>query len=160
MKGITVGHAFTCGLLHDIGQAVLAAAFPAEYLELWAKIAVDPRDVAEIEAERFETDHTEVGAALLRTWDLPPLYSRVIRAHHGNLADARGLNDKERRLCAIVALASAVAEWVGHGRYAARPIEELTEHPMLAELGATPALAKAMAAAIEKELAEYAGIFA
>lgn len=158
VKGITVGHAFTCGLLHDVGRAILVSAHPVDYRELWAKMTADPRPSSEIERERFGTDHAEVGGAVLRSWGLPPGYAAVTRVHDVG-AEAAGLTGKDARLHAIVALASTVASWLGHGRFPARPIAELHDHPSFSELGSTHALADAMAAAVEKELAGYDQIF-
>jgi len=161
VKGVTVGHALTCGLLHDIGRAILLSAYPDEYRRVWEKMATDPRPSSEIERESLGVDHAEIGAALLRSWNLPPVYAAVTRVHAADVPDfAGGLSAKDARLRAIVALASGVASWLGHGRRPARPIAELTEHPSFDALGVSRELADTMAAAVEAELAAYAGIFA
>lgn len=75
--------AFTVGLLHDIGKLVLSCVLtPGAQIEIRQRIAAAriPRNLAE--KEILGTDHAEVGAALLQTWNLPPEIVEAVAHHH------------------------------------------------------------------------------
>lgn len=70
------------GLLHDIGRLVIFIKMP----ELAQRI-IDERDtskrlLSDIERELLGFDHTEIGAALIRSWHLPAFYEESVRYHH------------------------------------------------------------------------------
>jgi putative nucleotidyltransferase with HDIG domain len=74
---------FTASLLHDIGKLVLALALsPAELSEI--RDRTERKQIAGWEAEKevIETDHAEVGAALLQSWRLPPSIVESVANHH------------------------------------------------------------------------------
>lgn len=74
--------AFTAGLLHDIGQLILAANYPDDYART-LKIAKEqgiPAEQAEFQV--FGTSHAELGAYLLATWGLPWSVVEAVALHH------------------------------------------------------------------------------
>jgi HD-like signal output (HDOD) protein/CheY-like chemotaxis protein len=81
--------AFTAGLLHDVGQVVLAANLPQEF-GLVKKLITEEK-ISRIEAERqiFKATHSEVGAYLLGLWGLPKSVVQAVEFHHapGELPD-------------------------------------------------------------------------
>jgi putative nucleotidyltransferase with HDIG domain len=158
VRGITVAHAFTGGLLHDIGKAVLSEGSPEAYARVWEIQSRDERPSDEIEREHFGTDHAEVGAALLKSWQFPPLYQHAVRFHHAP-ASATGGGDKEQRLLSIAVLSDAVSAWVGHGPRPARPIAEFEGHPMLDVLGSGTHLVVMMEAHLQAQLTTLSGVF-
>lgn len=73
---------FTAGLLHDIGQLVLASNFPKQY---GATLAFRKQhDCFIVEAERtvLGVDHAEVGGLLAETWRFPPALREAVANHH------------------------------------------------------------------------------
>lgn len=75
-------NAYTGALLHDVGKCVLGT-----FLELEVQPVIDYATQAHIpfeEAERhiLGVDHAEVGAALLRLWNVPPDIVEIVRWHH------------------------------------------------------------------------------
>jgi putative nucleotidyltransferase with HDIG domain len=74
--------AFTAGLLHDIGEVVLAVNLPAEFMA--AQKWVEEGSISRSEAERrvFDTTHAEVGAYLLGLWGLPSPVVEAVAYHH------------------------------------------------------------------------------
>ncbi|MFI7600086.1 HDOD domain-containing protein [Actinoplanes sp. NPDC049681] len=100
------GHAFTAGLLHEVGQLVLASSRPAEFagvLGQWRETAGVP--LCTMEAEVFGVDHREIGARLLRLWSLPEPVIEAASAHH-ELPASGAVTDP----AAAVALAHRVVE--------------------------------------------------
>lgn len=75
-------HAFTTGLLHDIGKVVLGTFVAVDVAQV-AWLAVEEH-VRFDEAERrvLDIDHAEVGAALLESWHLPKEIVAGVRCHH------------------------------------------------------------------------------
>lgn len=78
----TAVDAFTAGLLHDIGEVVLAVNLPNEFLA--AQKLVEEEHLRPTEAERrlFETTHAEIGAYLLGLWGLPTPVVEAVAFHH------------------------------------------------------------------------------
>lgn len=74
--------AFVAGLLHDIGKSALLLFKPAEYPELVREVQGGTGSFAELERARWGFDHADVGAAVLRLWQLPDLFVEGIRFHH------------------------------------------------------------------------------
>jgi putative nucleotidyltransferase with HDIG domain len=158
VKGITVTHAFTGALLHDIGSGVLHEAFPDAYTRLLDLLPCDVHSSIELEREHFGTDHAEIGAELLRRWEFPVVYQRVARLHHSPPASAA--DEKERRLFAMVVLSDAVVATLDNDSKPSHAAEaDLESHPMLQVLEAGPSVIKGMQMCIEKELSVLAGIF-
>ncbi len=76
-------HLFTSALLHDIGKIVLgtyAGVDAKEILEL-ARDEGIPFEVAETRI--LGINHAEVGAMLLKNWNMPPSIVNVVKYHHG-----------------------------------------------------------------------------
>lgn len=74
---------FVAGLLRDIGSVFLRQSFPDE----WAAVVAQPGDpleesLCERERAAFGIDHAEVGAEVLKSWNLPEDVVLAIRFHH------------------------------------------------------------------------------
>lgn len=71
------------GMLHDIGFVVLEHVAPEISDQLHTRLAAEPeRLVTEIEAEIIDYGHAELGAELVRQWNLPDELIAVLRYHH------------------------------------------------------------------------------
>ncbi len=64
------------GLLHNIGDLVFLAKFPAEYDRLCQLALTRPR--SEVEEDVFGISSGRAGRLLLETWDFPLLYAAVV----------------------------------------------------------------------------------
>jgi putative nucleotidyltransferase with HDIG domain len=73
---------FLAGLLHDIGQLILAFGLQAEYSEVIAKAKNDNLPVWQVEQEFFGASHADVGAYLLALWGLPDPIVEAVAMHH------------------------------------------------------------------------------
>lgn len=99
--------AFTGGILHDIGELVLATCFPEQYAKALAYRAL--HDCTPVAAERdiLGLDHAVVGGLLADTWRFPPsLYSAVAEHHSPSAATADSLAD-------LIHLADSIAHGLG-----------------------------------------------
>ena len=56
---------FLAGLLHDVGQLVLAVGLPDEYARIIAQARQKNLPVWQVEQEMFGASHADVGAYLL-----------------------------------------------------------------------------------------------
>lgn len=73
--------AFTAGLIHDMGQLLLAACFPGQYTEIlkWRNSHDCPTRVAERAV--IGTDHAVVGGLIAHQWNFPPAIADAIVRH-------------------------------------------------------------------------------
>ncbi len=79
--GVSRGEAFSAGLLHDIGEALLFRFDPRHYRRLLADLGEGvPR--VEAEVELYGMSHADVGAAALAHWGLPAGLVGAVREHH------------------------------------------------------------------------------
>lgn len=91
----TLGHdgpseAYLAGLLHDIGQLIIASQKRGGYIQLLAEAESSETLIAR-ERDLVGTDHCAVGAALIAAWRLESFLADACRFHHAEaaaLADA------------------------------------------------------------------------
>lgn len=73
---------FLAGMLHDVGQLILASALQEEYGEVIAKAKTQNVPVWQVEQEFFGATHADVGAYLLALWGLPNPIIEAVALHH------------------------------------------------------------------------------
>ncbi len=83
--------AFTAGLLHDIGKALLLRFFPQSYKQ--AKEISKQQSCPTFLAERliFSVTHAEVGAWLLERWRVPSPFCEAVAMHHISVPETQPL---------------------------------------------------------------------
>ena len=74
--------AFTAGLLHDVGQLLLANYLPEKFQHAIELAEENQWSLLEAERSLYNTDHAEIGAMLAQWWSLPPFLVEAIRSHH------------------------------------------------------------------------------
>ena len=79
--------AYLAGLLHDIGEVILALYLYPDFEKVVEKIVEDECTFCEAENALLGFDHTDVGSWLVKRWQLPPGLPSVI-AHHHNVKEA------------------------------------------------------------------------
>jgi putative nucleotidyltransferase with HDIG domain len=77
-----VDESYVAGMLHDIGEVMLATSLPEKY-EKAVKLAAE-QQIALVDAEReiFGVTHAQVGAYLLGLWGLPITIVEAVAFHH------------------------------------------------------------------------------
>lgn len=100
--------AFTVGLLHDIGKLALGQVLTPE-LQASIRHLIEVEQISRSEAERkiIGTDHGEVGACLLRGWNLPEEILEATANHHNPVFEPRP------QLSVITHLANCLAHLAG-----------------------------------------------
>lgn len=73
---------FLAGLLHDVGQLVLAYGLNEEYSEVITKAGLENLPIWQVEQELLGASHAEVGAFLLALWGLPNPIIEAVARHH------------------------------------------------------------------------------
>lgn len=101
-RGITPDQAYTLGMFHDCGLALLVKRLPAYGAHLakgrWEEIpALD---------QAQNTDHALLGEMVAKNWQLPEVIAQSIRHHHN--IEAQDLSDGVARLCALLNFACHV----------------------------------------------------
>ena len=71
-----------CGLLHDIGKAVLLLQYPEAFGKAMQAAERDGVTIYEAESRYFMATHAEVGYWLIQKWHFPPNLVDAIRYHH------------------------------------------------------------------------------
>lgn len=99
---------FVTGLLHDIGELVLAAVSPEQFAQFQK---VDRQDRLEHENEWFGATHPRIGSLLLRQWLLPKSLCDAVRLHHNEQV----ITSKREPLISLVALADMLSKIHGIG---------------------------------------------
>lgn len=76
------GEAFTAGLLHDIGHAVICKHFAEDFNTIHKKTIEEHMPVLQAEQETLGVTHTEVAGMLLDRWNLPSILVEAVKGHH------------------------------------------------------------------------------
>jgi len=80
--GVQPEDAYTCGLLHDIGKPLLDRSKRASYNDV-EQLVQGGTSILEAERKVYGCDHTEIGAAAAKLWNLPLMVIEAIEHHHG-----------------------------------------------------------------------------
>lgn len=99
-RGISPDQAYTLGMFHDCGLALLCKRFPA-YAQGLARDTWP--DVAALD-QIHDTDHALLGETVARNWQLPDLIVKAIRHHH-EPAVSPDVPEDATRLVALLNLA-------------------------------------------------------
>lgn len=73
----------TAGLMHDIGKVVMMSGLKKDYNQLLFQVsAQEHKHILDLEKERFQITHQEIGAILLDWWGLPHPIVEAALYHH------------------------------------------------------------------------------
>jgi len=74
---------YTCGLLHDVGKAVMLESLREEYVAIYQTARQVGEAVHLTEERVLGCTHFEVGAMVAQRWQFPEPVTHAIRFHHG-----------------------------------------------------------------------------
>jgi putative nucleotidyltransferase with HDIG domain len=81
--GVPVNDAFSAGLLHDLGAALVFRRAPRRYDSILERMAADPElTLVGAERQEFGISHAEVGAAALGVMKFPAEFVYAVGHHH------------------------------------------------------------------------------
>ena len=103
LPGVSSDDAYTFGLFHDAGIAILMQKF-ADYRQTLVQANAAPAGLTAIEDERHHTNHVIVGALLARGWYLPDQVVWAIRYHHEPSIFAEPRRHATPDVCLLVAI--------------------------------------------------------
>ncbi len=98
---------FLTGLLHDVGQLVIYNQLPKEAALVLTRANKQEESLSVAEQEILGFDHSDVGAELLKTWDLPQNLWEPVRYHHNPVGA-----ENFPRETALLHIANAIASTV------------------------------------------------
>ena len=85
--------AFLAGLLHDLGQLILAVGLEDEYAQVLQRSKEVSSPIHEVERQMLHATHAEVGAYVLGIWGLPyPIVEAVAYSHSPDAASLQELD--------------------------------------------------------------------
>jgi len=95
---------FIGGLMQNIGQLVLARSHPELFQEIVNDSAAQGLPYHIVERERLGFDHGELGALLIKEWNLSEELEEAVRWHHG-FQEEEATNN---RIAAMIALGEEI----------------------------------------------------
>lgn len=106
----TEDQCFLSGLLHDVGQLILAVEMPDEYSRVLDDARLHEKSIWAAEMIAFGATHAEVGGYLLGLWGLPNPIVEAVTLHH------RPLDSAVRNFSPVIAVhvANAFAHDIAH----------------------------------------------
>jgi putative nucleotidyltransferase with HDIG domain len=105
-----VEEAFLGGLLHDIGKVALDINLEERYQGIIERVYNEEVTFVDAEREMLGFDHAEVGALVVKKWNLPEALEEAVRLHHRAMSSL-----VDPTLCAIVSLANSACVKLGIG---------------------------------------------
>ncbi|WP_114970437.1 HDOD domain-containing protein [Rhodoferax ferrireducens] len=99
-------HAYTAGLLHDIGRLVLVTQFQPHYEATMLYRAQHDCHLLEAERAVMGVDHTVAGHVLTRHWKFPESVQQAVACHHAPLV--QGLQTLSLSILAANTIAHAL----------------------------------------------------
>ncbi|MBS0309156.1 MAG: HDOD domain-containing protein [Proteobacteria bacterium] len=82
LRHVDQEHAFTAGLLHDIGRLALVTRFPEQYQEVLAYRAAHDCHLLTAEQDIMGIDHAAAGRMLGQHWRFSDTLQQTIGSHH------------------------------------------------------------------------------
>jgi len=99
---------FLAALLHDVGKLVLSECVREQWKDILKRVGMVGMSFLEAERDILGTDHAEIGAKVLETWEFPEPIIEAVRLHHETYSD----HDSD--LVNIVRIADTVAMMMGY----------------------------------------------
>lgn len=148
--GLRAADAFSLGLLHDLGSALLFRSDPERFDQVVATAKRERRPLSEVEREAFGISHDIVAARVFSAWRFPEEFVQAVLAHH------EPLEQTSSSWTRLLAAAESVA-----ARLPRAPTWELAvRDDGLAGVGLTPLEATRAAGAVQRDANQLLAAFA
>ena len=94
---------FVSGLLHDIGQLIIFHKLPELSRKMLRQVDLTDEELQTIEKHFLGFNHGDVGAELMKIWQLPPSLCNAVKYHHNP-----GKAESDDLEASIIHLANAI----------------------------------------------------
>ncbi|MHB1085667.1 MAG: sensor domain-containing diguanylate cyclase [Thiobacillus sp.] len=102
---------FICGLLAQVGKLALATAYPDEYNTVLTAHRADPsQPLATHERAHLETDHGELGIALMSDWGIPGVFTAPLAQYEGTNAPGFPHDSRSNSMILMLRLSHRLAD--------------------------------------------------
>lgn len=108
--------AFTLGLLHKIGMSVFAMDKAASYHMLLEESEKEAKTLRELEKDKYQSDHMEVGSMVFEIWKLPQELRDALSGFDFAPDDIENVSDLTRLTSLSGIIARNLLELPGTGR--------------------------------------------
>jgi len=108
--------AFLAGLMHDVGEMILAYGDPGGFANLEEEVLAAQCQMMDKEQEAYGFDHTLIGLTLLDSWNLDSRIGQAVLNHHSEVA-----GDGSNELPVTLSFADYLCFQAGLGFFAAPP---------------------------------------
>ncbi|TDM08987.1 MAG: hypothetical protein C4K60_06415 [Ideonella sp. MAG2] len=143
--------AFVTGLMHDVGQLVLAALYPVEAARAIALAQAQGISALAAEIQTMGMGHPQIGAMLVKHWYFPVHIELAIAQHHEPQPSAQGRWD---HLGATIHAAEVLAHALDEGG-TLQAAAAAMHPPIWRELGLADDEAHALLKDVERSLNEF-----
>tara|TARA_B100001964_G_scaffold183585_1_gene203211 strand:- start:142 stop:1482 length:1341 start_codon:yes stop_codon:yes gene_type:complete len=100
--------AYVAGLLHNVGMTLLNNLDAKRYQKC-LDLQAEGTSFRQAEREIFGVDHTQLGSALAKKWDINPHFREAIRAYPA-VWKAKNLSEEGNRLASSIKLANVIMQ--------------------------------------------------
>ena len=103
---------FSVGLLARIGELALATVYPARYGQVLSEVAAGKSDgdLLALEQQALAMNHSDLGAAMLMDWGIPPVFTGPVRYFEHPLEAPFAGDGREATIMQSLILARNVAD--------------------------------------------------
>jgi HD-like signal output (HDOD) protein len=147
--------AFVAGLLHDMGQLLIAIGLPDQYSQILERAHAEGCSIGDAERDILGFTHSELSAEALLAWNLPLPIQAAVRDHHIPSAAAVG---GEVPLVTVVSAADRYVNSTG-ASIVPPPGVSVPDSSALAYLGLKPESQSALLADFEAEFTNMKPFF-
>lgn len=102
---------FVTGLLHAVGELVLAFRAPTLFEEFRMTAAREERTLAAIQRDALGFDYADISAELLCRWQLPPELVEPVRHHTAGFAAVPAEFREDASVLQVAAVIARAAMW-------------------------------------------------
>ncbi len=117
--------AFIAGLLHDVGKILLDEYYTPEFEQAGLVALKDLIPMRDAERQVLETDHAEIGSAILDLWKFPSAITTAVGRHHDLPRLDERMDPQLEKLCRIVHVADLLSKALGEGNGGDQVIREV-----------------------------------
>lgn len=114
--------AFTCGLLHNIGDTLLFLAHKEQMVNIYALVNTGANKAA-LQRTQFGCDYTDVGAELARRWNFPEEICQAI-------GDQEKDRESQNTYSQLISLAAKINRALQQGKTPAESVRDLPQEQL------------------------------